>query len=115
MKTLSILGSTGSIGTQTLDIVQQFPEQFSIFALAAKSNLKILKEQILTFKPSVVCVNTMKDQSNLSQWLNKHNMTTELVYGSSGLNSISSQSVDLLVMAIAGTTGIQPTYTALQH
>ena len=56
MKTLSILGSTGSIGTQTLDIARKFPKGFEVVGLACHSNIELLKKQIEEFKPKVVAV-----------------------------------------------------------
>ena len=56
MKQLAILGSTGSIGTQTLDVVRQHPEAFSVYALTAHRSLDLLVEQALEFKPAVVCI-----------------------------------------------------------
>ena len=56
MKRLSILGSTGSIGVNTLDIVRQFPERFKVISLSAGLNTQLLKEQILQFRPKMVSV-----------------------------------------------------------
>ncbi len=55
-KQLSILGSTGSIGTQTLDIVRKFPEQFKVVGLSCNSNIELLRKQIEEFKPKIVAV-----------------------------------------------------------
>ena len=115
MKTLSILGSTGSIGTQTLDIVQQFPDQFNIHALTANSNITLLKEQILTFSPKVISVSTTTAQDELNLWAKQNNLTLTIYTNKKGLLEISSQKVDLLIVAIAGTSGIAPTYAALKH
>ena len=64
-KKLSLLGSTGSIGTQTLDICRERPEQFKCVAMAAGSNLDLLVEQIAEFKPKVVSIQNSKDQDAL--------------------------------------------------
>ena len=64
MKRISILGSTGSIGTQTLDIVAQYPEQFRIVGLAAGRNVKMLARQIHQFQPQIVAIS---DESKLGE------------------------------------------------
>ncbi|HUL36425.1 MAG TPA: 1-deoxy-D-xylulose-5-phosphate reductoisomerase, partial [Thermodesulfobacteriota bacterium] len=56
MKRLSILGSTGSIGVNTLHVVSQFPERFNVVSLSAGANIQLLKQQILRFRPQVVSV-----------------------------------------------------------
>ncbi len=56
MKAITLLGSTGSIGTQTLDIVQQYPDQFRIVGLAARSNIDLLAQQIRQFQPQIVAL-----------------------------------------------------------
>ena len=64
-RTLTILGSTGSIGTSTLDVVRQNPDRFRIFALAAGRNIDLLAEQIQQFKPAVVVVQSAADVDRL--------------------------------------------------
>ena len=56
MKAIAILGSTGSIGTQTLDIVQQYPDRFRVVGLAAGRNVELLVEQVRQFKPEIVAI-----------------------------------------------------------
>ena len=56
MKQIAILGSTGSIGTQTLDVVRQYPSEFSVYALSAHRNVELLIQQALEFNPAVVCI-----------------------------------------------------------
>ena len=67
MKTISILGSTGSIGTNTLDIVQRFPEEFRVAGLTAGNNIDKLEEQIRIFKPRVVAVSNDAAAATLRQ------------------------------------------------
>ena len=68
-KKITILGSTGSIGVQTLEIVTAFPGRFEIVGLSAGRNLTRLKEQILAFRPSVVCVRTASDSVDLGHFI----------------------------------------------
>ena len=56
MKQLAILGSTGSIGTQTLDVVRQHPSEFSVYALTAHRSVELLIEQAIEFNPTIVCI-----------------------------------------------------------
>ena len=56
MKQIAILGSTGSIGTQTLDVVRQHPDEFSVYALSAHRNVTLLIQQAIEFNPAVVCI-----------------------------------------------------------
>ena len=65
MKSLCILGSTGSIGTQTLDVVRQFPDEFNVEALASCSNLELIEKQVREFKPSVIC---LFDEEKMDTW-----------------------------------------------
>ena len=67
MKNIAILGSTGSIGTQTLDVVARFPDRFNIIALVAHRNVDLLKDQIKKFQPEFVVVSDERNAAILSQ------------------------------------------------
>jgi 1-deoxy-D-xylulose-5-phosphate reductoisomerase len=67
MKSIAILGSTGSIGTQTLDIVRRFPDRFNIISLVAHRNIQLLKDQIKKFKPEFVVVSDERNAEILSK------------------------------------------------
>lgn len=69
MQNISLLGSTGSIGTQTLDICAEFPEKFNIVAMAAGRNVKLLAEQIRQFKPKLVAVQSGDSIAELKELL----------------------------------------------
>lgn len=114
MKRLSILGSTGSIGVNTLDVVSQFPDRFSIIGLAAGSNLTLLKKQINAFNPRIVSVRTDALAKKLKKLLSaKHK--PEIVHGEEGLSVISSlQEVDMVISAVVGSAGLLPTFNAIQ-
>jgi len=114
LKHLSILGSTGSIGINTLDVVSSFPDRFSIIGLAAGTNLKLLSEQIRVFKPRIVSVLTDKLANELKKLLTR-SCKPEIVYGKDGLALIATlKEVDLVVSAIVGSDGLIPTFTAIK-
>ena len=111
MKKLTLLGSTGSIGLNTLDVVRMFPEQFSIEALSCRSSIEQLIEQIREFQPKTVCVEKNEKAGELRQiFPNK-----EFVFGMQGLEKISTNpDADLVVSGIVGAAGLKPTFSALK-
>jgi len=110
MKHLSILGSTGSIGTQTLDIVRQFPNEFKIVGLTANKNSDLLLKQIKEFKPKAVAI---MDKSKVDDLLNFS--PCQVYSGIEGLNKIAALSeADTVVNALVGSIGIEPTYNAIK-
>ncbi|MAD68364.1 1-deoxy-D-xylulose 5-phosphate reductoisomerase [Synechococcus sp. BIOS-U3-1] len=121
MKAISVLGSTGSIGTQTLEIVQDFPEQFRVVALTAGRNLPLLVEQIQRHSPEVVA---LADESLLKELKERlaslpadqqPQRKPELVGGPGGLNVAASwDTADLVVTGIVGCAGLLPTLAAIQ-
>ncbi len=113
MKRLSILGSTGSIGVNTLDIVSQFPGRFEVVSLSAGRNKELLKRQILQFRPKLVSV---LDQE-LSEVLQRElpNVRVEIVHGVEGLIRVATHpEVDQVVSAIVGAVGLIPTLSAIK-
>jgi len=113
MKRLSILGSTGSIGVNTLHIVNQFPERFKVVSLSAGLNTQLLKQQILQFKPKVVSVLNKE----LSEALRRElpDVSVEIVYGIEGLIQVATHpEVDQVVSAIVGAVGLIPTLSAIK-
>lgn len=116
MKKLAVLGSTGSIGTQTLDIVRERPEEFQITALAAGSNVLLLEEQVAEFRPKLVSLTEEKDARELQERLHLRNIyTTEVVYGIAGLTACAcEESADMTVNAVVGMVGILPTVAAIR-
>lgn len=108
-KRVAILGSTGSIGTQTLQVVQAFPEQLAVIGLAAGSNTTLLAEQCQTFKPALGCL------ANERSWLEVTSPVTEKLSGVEGLCAMAAHpDVDVVVVGLVGAIGIQPTLAALQ-
>ena len=116
-KKLTILGSTGSIGLNTLDIIRQFPQKFRIEALSCRNSIESLSEQIKEFKPRLVCVDTAKQASELRESFSngKSGPETVFVWGTEGLKQISSDpEVDLVVAGIVGAAGLEPTFAAVE-
>ena len=114
---VSVLGATGSIGLKTLEIVRQFPQKFQIEALSCKSSIEQLREQIIEFKPRIVCVDTSGQASELKETfsIRQGSPETEFVWGREGLKQISSDNeTDLVVAGIVGAAGLEPTYSAVE-
>ena len=114
---LTVLGATGSIGLNTLEIVRQFPHKFKIEALSCRSSIECLVEQIKEFQPRLVCVDNSEQARELRETFHDRNSgtETEFVWGVEGLIQISSDpEVDLVVAGIVGAAGLQPTYSAVK-
>jgi len=114
---LTVLGATGSIGLNTLEIVRQFPHKFKIEALSCRSSIERLVEQIKEFQPRLVCVDNSEQAWELRETFRDGNSgtETEFVWGVEGLVQVSSDpEVDLVVAGIVGAAGLQPTFSAVQ-
>nr|YP_002048696.1 1-deoxy-D-xylulose 5-phosphate reductoisomerase [Paulinella chromatophora]ACB42486.1 1-deoxy-D-xylulose 5-phosphate reductoisomerase [Paulinella chromatophora] len=121
VKAISVLGSTGSIGTQTLDIVESFPENFRVVALTAGRNLDLLIEQIRRHKPEVVALADSQLLSELCDRLKilysnqEIQKMPELVESSDGICTAASwPTADLVVTGIVGCAGLLPTLAAIK-
>ncbi|MEK4851619.1 1-deoxy-D-xylulose-5-phosphate reductoisomerase [Paenibacillus sp. FSL H7-0756] len=112
MKRISILGSTGSIGTQTLDVVAMHPEAFEVDGLAAGSNTSLLLEQVRRFKPRRVSVSTQELAEEIRSSLPAG---VELYSGSEGLVEIAAGGdAQTVVTALVGSVGLQSTLAAIE-
>ncbi|MEK3836364.1 1-deoxy-D-xylulose-5-phosphate reductoisomerase [Paenibacillus sp. FSL R7-0128] len=112
MKRISILGSTGSIGTQTLDVVAMHPEAFEVDGLAAGSNTSLLLEQVRRFKPRRVSVSTKELAEEIRSSLPAG---VELYSGSEGLVEIAAGGdAQTVVTALVGSVGLQSTLAAIE-
>ena len=110
MTHLSILGSTGSIGTQTLDIVRRFPNEFKVVGLTTNKNYELLLKQIKEFKPKAVAI---MDKSKVDDLLNFS--SCQVYSGIEGLNKIATlNESDTIVNALVGSVGTEPTYNAIR-
>ncbi len=114
MKNLTILGSTGSIGTNALKIVAQFPERFSAKVLTAGQNISKLAEQIEQFRPELVAVFDETGAADLERVLSK-GMGVNIVYGESGYQTAAAyETSDMVLTAIVGAAGLMPTIAAIE-
>ncbi len=112
MKTLAILGSTGSIGTQTLDVVRQHPDEFRVDMISAGSNAALLVQQALAFKvPEVVICNPEKYQEVRDALPSGYNVHLGI---ESACELVKKPEVDVVVAAMVGFSGLKPTLAALE-
>jgi 1-deoxy-D-xylulose-5-phosphate reductoisomerase len=116
MKRIAILGSTGSIGRSTLNIVESYPDRFAVTSLAAGSNLELIFEQTLRWKPKVVSVARERDADGLRKQLrDAGHSQTEVVFGAAGSVRVATHpEVDFVVSAIVGVAGLEATYEAVK-
>jgi 1-deoxy-D-xylulose-5-phosphate reductoisomerase len=119
MKTLTVLGSTGSIGTNTLDIVRRNRHLYKVYALAAGVNVDVLAAQILEFQPKIAVVGTSDGVVRLSNKLHETGLPRaewpELLSGDAARVAISvDKNVDTVISAIVGVAGLEATYEAIR-
>lgn len=120
MTFVTLLGSTGSIGTSTLDVIRRWPERFQVFALVAGQNLNILVPQILEFRPKVVVVATIGVLESLCSRLQEAGLDRvlwpELLSGPEAIiQAAISDEVDFVLSAIVGIAGLAATYEAVRR
>ena len=128
MRTISILGSTGSVGKSTLAVVDAFPDELRVVGLAAGSNVELLAEQIARYKPSIVSVKSEADAERLrvvwasglpsspaaqGQAGSPHYTGPEIIPGIEGACAVAT-AADAVIAAIVGAAGIPPVYAALR-
>ena len=112
MKNIVLLGSTGSIGTQTLEVVEKLKDKFSILALAAGKNIKLLKEQIIKFKPKYVSVADYIDMKELEKEFND----IKFFCGEDGLFELADiPETDIFVVATNGIVSVKATIKAIEN
>ena len=110
MINLSILGSTGSIGNQTLEIIRQYPDEFKVVGLTTNKNSDLLLKQIKEFRPKAVAI---MDKSKVDDLLNFS--PCQVYSGVDGLNKIATMDeANTTVNALVGSAGIEPTYNAIK-
>lgn len=114
-KTLSILGSTGSIGGSTLNVVNQFRDRFRVVALGAGKNLALLQKQIETFEPDLVAVMDEELAENLHHRLKGMKQRPRVVFGPEGYRQVAAHpEAEMLVSAMVGAVGLLPTLAAIR-
>lgn len=119
MPRLSVLGSTGSIGVNTLDVIRQNSHRYQVYALAAGRNIARLAEQIIEFRPSVVVVPDHEGRVALTEALTQSGMAKsewpELLFGPQALVTVATASeAQIVVSAIVGVAGLEATYEAVR-
>jgi 1-deoxy-D-xylulose-5-phosphate reductoisomerase len=113
VKNISILGSTGSIGRSTLDVVGKFPDRFTVVGLAAGNNVELLEQQVRRFKPRVVAM--VSEQSAAALRTRCRDLAVNIRAGVEGMIDVAAvKEADLTVSAIVGTAGLVPTMAAVQ-
>lgn len=113
MKNISIIGSTGSIGTQTLNIARLNPDKIKVLSISGNSNIDLLEKQINEFKPKICAV---MDEDNAARLRTRISSNTRIVQGMEGLiESVCLPDVEMVVTAISGMIGLQPTLEAIRH
>lgn len=113
MQHITILGSTGSIGLSTLDVIARHPEHYSVYALTAHSRIAELAQQCLQFRPEVAVVGDSDSAQKLAALLRQHGSRTEVEYGAAALCGVASAArCDVVMAAIVGAAGLMPTLAA---
>ena len=111
MKTIGILGSTGSIGTQSLDIMTWFPEDYQVKLLTAGKNAALLAKQAEAFRPELIAIADDRQYAALKELL--PNFPGEILAGEEGVNVAAGLKVDMMIHGIAGMAGLKPLLTTV--
>jgi len=115
MKQLAILGSTGSIGTQTLDVVHRHPDRYSVYAICAHRSVDKLVEQAKQFRPEVVCIADESRYDELSRQLSAIGYEGKVWAGADAIaEMVTLPSIDVVVAAMVGYAGLRPTIEAIK-
>ena len=112
MKRVSILGSTGSVGEQSLEVIAAFPERFEVVALAAGRKVDKLADQVRRFRPALVSVAEPDAAQQLKDALGS--AAPEIAIGDAGLLAVATADADLVVSALVGAVGLAPTLAAIR-
>lgn len=115
VKKLAILGSTGSIGTQTLDVVSRYPERYEVYAICAHRSIDLLIEQARRFKPEVVCIADESLYDSLVSRLSALHFKGKVWAGTDAIaQMVTMPSIDIVVAAMVGYAGLRPTIEAIK-
>jgi 1-deoxy-D-xylulose-5-phosphate reductoisomerase len=113
VKRIAIIGSTGSIGTQALDIISDYPDQFEVKALVVHQNIDLLQLQIENYQPDTVVVVDRNQAHKLSQRLSGKKIAIKA--GMEAITELVTRAdIDVVLMAIVGIAGLEPTIAALR-
>jgi len=114
MKKLALLGSTGSIGVNALKVIEAYPEEYEVIALAAGRNISLLLEQIESFKPKAVAVLEASRAQEMKAQLPRA-AETQIFFGPEGFMHVAAlDAVDTVISAMTGAAGLLPTYSAIK-
>ena len=112
-KQVAILGSTGSIGVNTLDVIRAHPERFKVVALTAGKQIERLAEQCIEFHPAIAVVSDAEGAARLSKLLLEKKVTTQVLYGPQALvTAVTDSACDTVMAAIVGAAGLMPVLEA---
>ncbi|MDG1097245.1 MAG: 1-deoxy-D-xylulose-5-phosphate reductoisomerase [Methylophilaceae bacterium] len=113
MQNITILGSTGTVGEQTLDVIARHPQRYKVFALTANTNTKVMLQQCLDFQPQYAVMLGAAAAKVLAEQLATHNSKTVVLSGLSNLEQVCSDAaVDAVMAAIVGAAGLKPAMAA---
>jgi len=114
MKRIAIFGSTGSIGTQTLSIIEEYQEKFQVVCLSCNSNADLLLQQVEKFMPKKVAINGIESNHPLNDFCKSHDI--ELIVGTNASHQLSQyDDIDLAINAIVGSEGLIPTFNIVSN
>ena len=113
MKKIGILGSTGSIGTQALSLIEENPERYTVTALSCRHNIKLLMEQIDRFSPRLAVVEDAEAAKAVKDYCS--GKYTEVISGLDGLLEIARSEADIILTSLVGSVGLIPTLEAITH
>ena len=113
MKRIAILGATGSIGTQTLDVISQYPEMFELYAITGNDNWQLLAQQARIYKPEVVCVANEMNYNALKDALK--DLPVKVYAGMDSIvQMVQMKTIDVVLTAMVGYAGLLPTIKAIE-
>lgn len=114
MKNIAIIGSSGSIGTQALDLISKTKKEFKVCGLSVNSNIDLLKKQIVKFKPSVVSVFDKENAEKLQKWCNSKKYKIKVYFGKEGLCKVATiKNADMVLSSVVGAIGLEPLIAAM--
>lgn len=115
MKKITVLGSTGSVGVSTLDVIRLHRDKFQVFALTAHTQVEVLFNQIIEFKPIFVVMVDVAAAKRLHDVLKAHDLSVTVLSGVEALNEVAAhEDVDVVMAAIVGAAGLKPCLAAVQ-
>ena len=115
MRKISILGATGSIGTQTLDVIRKSNGELKLIGVTANTSVEKVIEIIEEFKPFYVAMMDSRSALEIKNYCKEHNKSIEVLEGIEGLNKIASlDEIDIVVTSVVGMIGLEPTMKAIE-